>query len=166
MEALFVWWVVRLSFKWISISSRFRNSSGYVFFNDLFTHFHDFWSHFWVVILVTPKHELERKREWCCGVKFFRSNFQIEWEQCLDKNSLWAISLWFFLFFYILHRIFFLNEFPNPFKAHGRRSFLSEPNFWFDLVVFLVHMRYFDIDVQFFYLIFFGNDFSNSLSPF
>ena len=43
----------------------------FIFFKDLFTHFHDFWSQIGVVILVTPKQEMERKSEWFCGVKFF-----------------------------------------------------------------------------------------------
>ena len=48
------------------------------FFYDLFTHFHDFLSQFGVVILVTPKQEMERKSEWFCGVNVFRSNFKVE----------------------------------------------------------------------------------------
>ena len=62
-----------------------------------------------VVILVTPKQEVEQKTEWFCGVKFIRSNFKVEVrKQCLNKNSLSrssvvfcsqeAISLWFLLF--------------------------------------------------------------------
>ena len=31
-----------------------------------------------IVILVTPKQEIERKSEWFCGVYFFRSNFKVE----------------------------------------------------------------------------------------
>ena len=41
------------------------------FFQDLFTHFHDFLNQIGVVILVTPKQEIERKSEWFCGVIFF-----------------------------------------------------------------------------------------------
>ena len=57
-----------------------------MFFQDLFTHFLDFWSQIGrnrnvVVILVTPKQEVERKSEWYCGVKFFRSIFKVEWEK-------------------------------------------------------------------------------------
>ena len=36
-------------------------------------------------ILVTPKQEVERKSEWFCGVKFFRSKFKVEWE-----NGVWT----------------------------------------------------------------------------
>ena len=35
---------------------------------------------FGVVILVTSKQEVVPKSEWFCGVKFFRSNFQVKWE--------------------------------------------------------------------------------------
>ena len=61
---------------------------------------------------------------------------------------------------------FFLSGFPNPFTAHSRPSFLLELYFQFFLVVFLVHMRHFDIDFLFFlifYLIFFKNGFLNSI---
>ena len=96
---------------------KFELYSGAVFFfQDLFTHFHDFWSQIGVVILVTPKQEVERKSEWFCGVKFFRSKFKVEWE-----NGVWtkirflasgflftsAISLSFFLFFSIFWIGFF-----------------------------------------------------------
>ena len=56
-------------------------------FFDLFTHFHDFWSQIGVVILVTPKQEMERKSEWFCGVKFFCSSFEVVRKRCLNKNS-------------------------------------------------------------------------------
>ena len=54
------------------------------FFKGLFTHFHDFWSQIGVVILVTPKQEMERKSEWFCGVNCFFSNFKVNWE-----NGVW-----------------------------------------------------------------------------
>ena len=44
-----------------------------------------FLSRMGVVILVTPKQEMERKSEWFCGVMFFRSNFKVEWE-----NGVWT----------------------------------------------------------------------------
>ena len=153
-----------------------QDLSCYVFFQDLFTHFHDFWSQIGVVILVTPKQEMERKSEWFCGVNFFRSNFKVEWE-----NGVWtkirslgsgffcshaAISLWFLLFFRFFGSNFFLNGFPNPFTAHSRPSFLFELNFHFSLMVFF-HMRHFDIDFLFlfsyFWSVFFLNGFLNSL---
>ena len=43
---------------------------GAVFFSRSIHHFHDFWSQIEVMILVTPKQEMERKSEWFCGVKF------------------------------------------------------------------------------------------------
>ena len=62
---------------------------GAVFFKDLFTHFHDSWSQIGVMILVTPKPEVEWKSEWFCGVKFYRSKFKVELVKgCLNKNSL------------------------------------------------------------------------------
>ena len=48
------------------------------FFKDLITQFHDFRSQIGVVILVTPKQEMERKSEWFCGVKLCRSKFKVE----------------------------------------------------------------------------------------
>ena len=38
---------------------------------DLFTYFYDFGSQMGVVILVTPKQEVEQKSKWFCGVNFF-----------------------------------------------------------------------------------------------
>ena len=38
-------------------------------FNDLFRHFHDFWSQI-EVILVTPEQEVEQKSEWFCVENF------------------------------------------------------------------------------------------------
>ena len=63
----------------------------------------------------------------------------------------------FYCFFRFFGTDFFINGFPNLFTAHSRPSFLFELNFHFSLVVFLVHMRHFDIDCLFFlifYLIF------------
>ena len=77
---------------------------GAVFLKVLFTHFYDFWSQIGVVILVTPKQEVERKSEWFCGVKFFRSNFKVEWE-----NGVWekfAFSLVVFNHMRQFHLIF------------------------------------------------------------
>ena len=137
-----------MAFKWMFTSSRFRNFSGYVFFYDLFTYFHDFWSQIGVVILVTPKQEMERKSEWFCGVNFFRSSFKVEW-----GNGVWtkirflgigffcshaAISLWFLLFFRLIGSDFFSKWFSNPFTAHSRPSFLFELKFHFSLGVFLL----------------------------
>ena len=114
------------------------------FFKDLFTHVHDFWSHIGVLILGTPKQEVERKSLRFYGVKFFHSNFKVEWENGVRTKirflasgffcSHAAISLWFLLFF--LDQIF-LNGFYNPFIVHSRPSFLFEPNFHLSLVVFI-----------------------------
>ena len=102
------------------------------FFKDLFTHFHDFWSQIGVVILVTPKQEVERKSEWFCGVKFFHSNFKVEWE-----NGVWTkirfLASGYFVHMWQVHfgfhgfrffgSDFFLNGFPNPFRVHTRPKF-------------------------------------------
>ena len=59
-------------------TSCFWNSSGYVFSKDLFTRFQDFLSQIGVVILVTPKQEMERKSECFCGWNCFCYNLKIE----------------------------------------------------------------------------------------
>ena len=113
------------------------------FFKDLFTHFHDFWSQIGVVILVTPKQEVERKSEWFCGVKFFRSKFKVEWENWvwtkigfLASGFLYAaISLWFLLFFRFFGSDLILNGFPNPFIVRFRSSFLFSQWKFFELYV-------------------------------
>ena len=118
---------------------------GAVFFFKICLHIHDFWSQIGVVILVTPKQEMERKSKWFCGVNFFRSNFKVEWE-----NGVWTKIRFLasgFLFtcgnftlistvFRIFGSDFFLSGFPNLFTAHSRPSFLFELYFHFSLVVF------------------------------
>ena len=84
--------------------------------------FHDFWSQMGVVILVTPKQEVERKSEWFCGVKFFRSKFKVEWENGVWTKSRFLTSGFFFhmrqfhfdfySFFDFLDRIFSEMVFP------------------------------------------------------
>ena len=49
-----------------------------VFFNDLFTHFFNFRSQIEVMVMVTPKQEVERKSEWICLVNFFTPNLKQE----------------------------------------------------------------------------------------
>ena len=56
-----------MAFKWISTSSRFRNSSG--FFKISAHIFMIFEKKIEVVILITPKEEVERKSECFCRVK-------------------------------------------------------------------------------------------------
>ena len=74
-----------------------------------------------------------------------------------------------FTVFQIFGPDFFLNGFPIPFIVHCRPSVLSEPNFYFSLMVF-VHMRHFDIDfvffLNFFYLILLEMVFQFTPSPF
>ena len=104
-----------------------------------------FWSQIGVVILVTPKQEMERKSEWFCGVNFFRSNFKVEWEngvwtkiRFLDSGFLFTCGNFTLIFtvFSIFWIGFFLNSFPNPFTAHSGPSFLLESKLHISLVVF------------------------------
>ena len=85
------------------------------FFSDLFTYFHDFWSQIRVVVLVTPYQEVERKSEWFCGVKFYRSNLEVEWENGVWTKIPFLASgffvhmrhlLWFLLFFRFFDWVF------------------------------------------------------------
>ena len=96
------------------------------------------------MILITPKQEVEQKREWFCGVNFFCSNFKVEWE-----NGVWtkirflasgffvhdAISLWFLLFFSIFWIGFFLIGFSNPFIVRFRSSFLFSQRKFLELYI-------------------------------
>ena len=117
---------------------------------DLFTHFHDFWSQIGALILVTPKQKVERKSEWFCGVKFFRCNFKVEWENgastkfCfLACGFLFTCVNFTFSVFSIFLIGFFLNGFPNPFIIHFSPNFLFEPNFACSIVVFCSLCSYF-----------------------
>ena len=103
------------------------------------------------MILVTAKQELERKSEWFCGVKFFCSNFKLEWENVVWTKIRFLASgflstcgnftlIFFYLKFFGSH--FFLNGFRNLFIVQTRPSFLFEPNFHFSLVVFCSHMAF------------------------
>ena len=49
-----------------------------------------------VVILVTPKQEVERKSEWFCGVNFFALNLKQSEKKVLEQK--FAFSLVVFLF--------------------------------------------------------------------
>ena len=84
---------------------------------DDFTHFYDFWSQIAVVILVTPKQEVERKSEWFCGLNFFCYKFKVEWENGVWTNirflargffvHMRQFHFDFYCFFDFLDRIFF-----------------------------------------------------------
>ena len=144
------------------------------FFQDLFKHFHDFWSQIGVVILVTPKQEVEQKSEWFCGVNIFCSNFKVEWENCVWTKICFLASGFLFtcgnfnLIFCFLFQFFgsdFLNGFSNSFIVHSMPIFLFEPNFPFSLVVFCSHAafwQWFSVFLKFF-IWFFRNGFLNSL---
>ena len=116
VKARFVWWVVGWRLSGFSLRVVSGISSGYVFLRSVHT-FSWFLKSTGVVILVTPKQEMERKSEWFCGVNFFRSNFKVEWE-----NGVWtkirSLGSGFFVhmpqfhsdfycFFDLLDRIFF-----------------------------------------------------------
>ena len=56
----------------IFYNSKNLNCIGALSFFKICSHiFYDFWSQIGVVVLVTPKQEVERKSEWFCGVIFF-----------------------------------------------------------------------------------------------
>ena len=97
------------------------------------------------MILVTPKQEVERKSEWFCGVNLFCSIFKVEcengvWTKIRFLGSCFLFTCGNFTLIFTVFSIFwigfFLNGFPNPFKAHSRPSFLFEINFHFSLMVF------------------------------
>ena len=84
VEARFVWWVFGRSLNgfphWVV--------SGILpamFFLRPVQTFSWFWIQIGVVILVTPKQEVERKTEWFWGANWFGSNFKVEWE-----NGVWT----------------------------------------------------------------------------
>ena len=119
----------------------------------------------------TLKQEVERKSELFCGVNFFRSNFKAECEngvgtkiRFLGSGFLFTcgnFTLMFTVFSIFLDRFFFLNCFPNPFRAHSRPTFLFELNFYFSLVVFLFTCCFFTVFFEFLNQIFFLNCFPN-----
>ena len=94
------------------------------------------------MILVTPKQEIERKSEWFCGVEFFGSNFEVEWE-----NGVWTkirvlasgfFTCGYLTLFFTLHLLgseFFLSGFPNPFVVRSKSSFLLSQWKFFELYV-------------------------------
>ena len=97
------------------------------------------------MILVTPKQEVERKSEWFCGVKFFRSNFiqsKVR-KRCLNKIRFLASRFLFtcgyftliYCFFQFLGQDFLLNGFPEPFIVRSRSSFLFSQWKFFELYV-------------------------------
>ena len=96
------------------------------------------------MILVTPKQEMERKSEWFCGVKFFRSNFKVEWEngvwtkiRFLGSGFLFTCGNFALIFsvFSIFWIRFFLNGFSNPFIVLSRSSFLFSQWKFFEFYV-------------------------------
>ena len=125
VEARFVWWVVG----WRLGGFPLRVASGVLptMFFKICSHFQDFWSRIGVVILVTPKHEVERKSEWFYIMKFFLSDFNLEWENGVWTRIRFLASGFLFkcgnvtLIFTVF--LFFLNGFPNPFIVHCRSIF-------------------------------------------
>ena len=126
VKARFVWRVVGWRLNGFSLGVVFGILPA-MFFKICSHIFHDFWNQIGVVILVTPKQEMERKSECFFGVNFFRSNFKVEWE-----NGVWtkirflvvvfcshaAISLWFLVF-----SIFWIGFFSKWFSQSIRSSF-------------------------------------------
>ena len=146
------------------------------FFQDLLTHFHDFWSQNGVVILVMPRRKMEQKSVWFCSVKPACSNFKVVWEK-----GVWTIirflarvflhaanSLWFLLCFRFLGSDFFLIRVSSPLIVPSRPIFWFEPNFQFSLVFFLFKCGLLKLIFCFFYFLsdFLRNRFPNSLIVF
>ena len=119
--------------------------------------------------MVTPKQEMERKSEWFCGVKFFRSNFKVEWEngvwtkfRFLGSGFLFSCDNYtlIFTFFYFLDRVFFLNGFPNSIKSSFWALVFVCTKFLFLASGFLTHfLKNF---LKKFFIWFFRNGFPNS----
>ena len=55
-----------------------RVVTGYVFLNSADTFEQFLWSQIVVLVLVTPKQEVEQNGDWFCGVKFFCSSFKVQ----------------------------------------------------------------------------------------
>ena len=107
-------------------NSKNLNCIGTLSFKDLFTHFHDFRSHIGIVILVTPKHEVERKRR----PRFlYEPNFHFRFMVFFTCGVLFLIFRFFKKFLYLFLRKIFLNSFPLT-----RSSFLFRPYKFFDIV--------------------------------
>ena len=96
------------------------------------------------MILVPPKQAVERKSEWFCGVKLFRSKYKVEWEngiwlkvRFLAYDSLFTCgnSTLSFAVFQFFGSNFFLNGFPNPFIVRSRSSFLFSQWNYFELYI-------------------------------
>ena len=131
------------------------------------------------MILVTPKQEMERKSELFGGVKFFRSNFEVEWESGVWRKIRFLFSgfLWFFFtcgnftliftaFSIFCIWFFFRNVFPNSLIVRSRSSFFSQWKF-FELyvrtcpAVFLIRLTDFCFVLPWLLGIDFFNDFSD-----
>ena len=87
---------------------------------------------------------MEQKSEWFCGVKFFRSNFKVEWEygvwtkiRFIGSDFLFTCGNFTLIFtvFSIFWIGFFLNDFSNPFIVRSRSSFLFSQRKFFELYV-------------------------------
>ena len=104
------------------------------------------------MILVTPKQEMERKSEWFCGVKFFRSNFKVEWEygvwtkfRFIGSGFLFTCGNFTLIFtvFSIFWIRFFCKWFFNSFIVSSRSSFLFSQWKFFELYVRTCPMFFF-----------------------
>ena len=96
------------------------------------------------MILVTPKQEIERKSEWFCGVKFFRSNFKVEWKygvwtkiRFIGSGFLFTCGNFTLIFtvFSVFWIGFFSKWFCKPFIVRSRSSFLFSQWKFFELYV-------------------------------
>ena len=92
----------------------------WLYLKDLFTHFKDFLSQIWVVILVTPNEEVEWKSELSLILK---QSLKTVVEQkfafsLVVFRSHAALSTLIFIVFCISWIGFLLNDFFNPFEIH------------------------------------------------
>ena len=133
-----------MAFKWISTSSRFRNSSGYVFFNIC--------SHIFMIFEVKLSSDFghaetgsgAKKRVVLRREFFFAPNLKQSEKTVFEQKFAFslvvfcshaAIWLWFLLFFRFFGSIFLLNGFTNPFIIRCRSSFLFSQWKFFELYV-------------------------------
>ena len=83
-----------------------------------------------MLFLVTPKREVERKKQGVLRREFFGSNFEVERENCVVVHMRhFDIGFYFFVF----SQCFFLNSFPNLFILGVLFCFLEVSFFQFSL---------------------------------
>ena len=127
MEAIFVWLVVGWRLNGFRLWVVSGILSAMFFFYDLFTRYHNFWSQISVVFSVTPKQETERKSEWFCGVSFFCSKLEVEWEKGVWTKIRFLASSFLFTFanFTLVFNVFFFDFWIGFFSKWFSQSIIS-----------------------------------------